>query len=72
MEETNGNKNNELLQYMGLATQWIIMLGVSLWLGMKLDLKISPNSKILTISFPLIALTFSLYQLIKKFTKPKK
>jgi hypothetical protein len=68
----NKQGNKELLQYAGLATQWLVMLGLSLWVGIYADKKISEKSRIFTVIFPLLALTFSLFQLIKKFNKPKK
>jgi hypothetical protein len=69
---SNKQDNKELLQYAGLATQWLVMLGLSLWAGIYADKKISEKSRIFTVIFPLLALTFSLFQLIKKFNKPKK
>ncbi|MES2479311.1 MAG: hypothetical protein V4561_09495 [Bacteroidota bacterium] len=68
----NKQSNKELMQYAGLATQWLIMLGLALWAGMAIDKRISANSRIATIVLPLIALTVSLWQLIKKFNKPRK
>jgi len=65
-------KNNELLQYAGLATQWLVMLAVALWIGMKIDKQISDSTRIFTISLPLLSLIVSLWQLIRKFDKPKK
>ena len=66
------DSNRELMQYAGLATQWLVMLGLALWAGMAIDKRISESSRIFTIVLPLLALTISLWQLIKKFTKPKK
>jgi hypothetical protein len=64
--------NKELMRYAGLATQWLVLLGLSLWAGMSIDKHISPQSRILTVLLPLLSLTVSLYQLIKKFNKPNK
>jgi hypothetical protein len=64
--------NNELMQYAGLATQWLVMLGLSLWAGIAIDKRISAASRIFTITLPLLALTVSLWQLIKKLNNPKK
>jgi hypothetical protein len=68
----NKKKNSDLLQYAGLATQWLVLLGVSLWIGMKLDGLISETARIFTIALPLLALIVSLWQLIRKLDKPKK
>ena len=64
--------NRELMQYAGLATQWLVMLGLAVWSGMAIDKKVSETSRLFTIALPLIALTISLWQLIKKLNKPKK
>lgn len=70
--EDRKKKNTELIQYAGLATQWLVLLGVSLWIGMKIDAQISETARIFTIALPLLALTVSLWQLIRKLDKPKK
>lgn len=67
----NKQSNKELMQYAGLATQWLIMLGLALWAGMAIDKRIGPNARMATIILPLIALSVSLWQLIKKFNKPR-
>lgn len=64
--------NKELLQYAGLATQWLVMIGLTLWLGMWLDKKLSDTSRILTVLLPLLAIIISLIQIIRKVNKPKK
>lgn len=64
--------NKEIMQYAGLATQWLVLLGLSLWAGIAIDKHIGPQSRILTVLLPLLSLTVSLYQLIKKFNKPNK
>ena len=71
MPEEKG-KYRELMQYAGLATQWLLMLGISLWIGMKIDAQISDTARLFTIGLPLIALILSLWQLIRKFDKPRK
>lgn len=65
-------KYNELMQYAGLATQWLVMLGLALWLGIKIDERISEKSRAFTIALPLLSLTVSLWLLVRKFNKPKK
>jgi hypothetical protein len=68
----NKQSNKELMQYASLATQWLVMLGLAVWAGMAIDKKVSETSRLFTIALPLIALTISLWQLIKKFNKPRK
>ncbi|MDI9319647.1 MAG: hypothetical protein QM530_04140 [Phycisphaerales bacterium] len=68
----NNQNNKELLQYAGLATQWLVMLGLSVWAGMAIDNRMNEHSRLFTIILPLLALSLSLWQLIRKFNKPKK
>ncbi|HTN17936.1 MAG TPA: hypothetical protein VL092_09665 [Chitinophagaceae bacterium] len=68
----NKKSNRELMQYAGLATQWLVMLGLALWAGMAIDKRISENARLFTIALPLLALIISLWQLIKKLNQPKK
>jgi hypothetical protein len=70
MSEKKQN-NKELMQYAGLATQWLVMLGLAVWAGMAIDKRVSETSRAFTIILPLAALTISLWQLIRKFNKPK-
>lgn len=64
--------NKELLQYAGLASQWLAMIGIALWAGIWVDKQISETSRIATIALPLLAIILSLWRLIIKFNKPKK
>lgn len=70
--KANQPRNREWMQYVGLGTQWLVMLGLSVWAGMAIDRRIGPQSRIFTIILPLVALAVSLYNLIKKLNKPKK
>ncbi len=60
------------LRYAGLATQWLVMLGVAVFAGIKLDAWLNWKFPVCTIVFPSAALILSLWQLIKEFSKPKK
>jgi F0F1-type ATP synthase assembly protein I len=64
--------NNNMMRYAGLATQWMAMLGIAVWIGWKLDKLTGWKFPLFIISLPLIALCVSLWQLIKEFNKPKK
>jgi len=59
------------LRYAGLATQWLVMLLIAVWAGIKLDQKIH-SSPVCTILFPLVAVFLLLWQVIKEFGKPQK
>ena len=55
-------RNNELLKYGGLATQIIVTLGVTIFIGIKLD-------KYLNIKFPIATITLPLLVLVSLFWK---
>lgn len=68
MAQDKGN----MMRYAGLATQWMVMMGLGVWLGLKLDKYLNWGSvPLFTILFPLIALVVSLWQIIKEFNKKK-
>jgi len=60
------------MHYAGLATQWMAMLGVSVWAGYKIDKWINWKFPLFLILFPLISLSVSLWQIIKDSSKTKK
>ncbi len=62
-----------LMQYLGLATQWLVMLLVFLWLGFKADEYLFERKyPVFTIGLPMLALGFSLWRLVSKLNKPGK
>ncbi len=60
------------MKYAGLATQWMVMLLLAVWAGLKLDALLNLKMPLLLILFPLISLSLSLWQLIRELNKPKK
>ncbi len=60
------------MRYAGLATQWLIMLGVAVWAGYKIDRWANLKFPLFLILFPLISLSLSLWQIIKESNKPHK
>ncbi|NBU81674.1 MAG: hypothetical protein EBS55_08515, partial [Flavobacteriaceae bacterium] len=65
-----GMKNqNSALRFAGLATQWMVMLGLAVWAGLKLDVLVPIGFPLFLITLPLVALTVSLYKLIKELDK---
>jgi hypothetical protein len=65
-------QENAVLKYAGLATQWMVMLGLGVWGGMKIDKALGLSLPVFLVLLPLIALIVSLYSLIKSLSKPKK
>lgn len=64
--------NREWMQYVGLGTQWLVMLALAVWAGIAIDQRVGPQSRLFTVLLPLLAIAVSLYNLIKKLSKPKK
>ena len=56
------------LRFAGLATQWAVMLGAAVWGGLWLDERMGMKA-LWVIVLPVVALGFSLYQLIKELGK---
>ena len=65
-------KTNEAMRYVGLGTQWAVMLGLAVWGGLELDKLTDWKVPVFLILLPLLALGFSLWQLIRSLNKPKK
>ena len=63
-------KNSSALRYAGWGTQMLVLLGLAVWGGIKLDQRIGIKALFVVI-FPMIALIASLYQLIKTLNKNK-
>ena len=56
--------NRSALQYLGLATQIMVSLALSVWAGMQLDRWIGVFP-LLTVLFPLIVLIVLFYKIIR-------
>ena len=63
-----GDKTNALMRYASLATQWLVMLGIAVWAGLKLDERLGFKA-LFIIVLPLAALILSLWQLIRSLGK---
>ena len=63
--------NRLLWQYAGLATQLLVTLGASLYLGNWLDNKIGWSGALLVWILPLLALMATLFKLIRDTSNKK-
>lgn len=61
---------NSWLQYSSYALQLLVMIGLAVWGGIKLDEKFG-IAPLLTILLPLLVLSGTFYKLIKETTKRK-
>ena len=64
--------SNDTLKYAGMATQWLVTLGVAVWLGWLVDAKLKWKFPICVIVFPLVALVGLFWLLMKDLNDPKK
>lgn len=69
---SNDRDTRSTLRYVGLGSQMMAMLLAGVWGGWKLDGWIGWEVPVLTIVLPLIALCYSLYQIIREFNKKTK
>ena len=65
-------RSQTTLRYAGLATQWMVLMGVSAWGGYKIDKLIGWKFPLLLIVFALGALAFSFWQLLNELNKKGK
>lgn len=61
----NENKRNDLLKYMGMATQLFVLLFLLLWLGKKLDAYLAFEKPVFMLIFILLGLGAYLYKVYK-------
>ncbi|MEE6186024.1 hypothetical protein PIECOFPK_01122 [Mycovorax composti] len=59
------------LRYLGLTAQLLVLIGLSLYAGIKLDEKLSV-SPLFTLILPLLILASTFYKLIKETSKKNK
>lgn len=59
------------MRYLGLGTQWMVLLLLAVWGGMKADDELQWRFPLFTVLLPLIALIYSLWKLIQEFSNPQ-
>ena len=69
---TPKNNMSNPMRYAGLATQWLLVLLLAVWGGIKGDHLLAWRFPILTIILPLLALCLLFWQLLKELNKPNK
>lgn len=62
------NKYGNAMKYAALGTQMMVLLGLGVFGGMKLDEKLK-TSPLFVVVLPVVALLFSLYQLYRQLVK---
>lgn len=64
------NKRNDIMKYASLGTQMIVLLGLGVWGGLKLDEKLN-TAPLFLVLLPVLALFISLYQLYRQLVSKK-
>ena len=62
------NKTTALMRYAGLATQWLVMLGLAVWGGLRLDAWLHFRA-LFVVLLPVAALVVSIWQLLRSLNK---
>ncbi len=60
------------MKFLGLGTQWAVMLLLASWGGYELDQRTGWKFPVFLIVLPLLALGYSLWSLIRELNKPGK
>jgi F0F1-type ATP synthase assembly protein I len=72
VEQNNKNGGNvNAMRYAALGTQMMVLLGLGVWGGLKLDARLQ-TSPLFLVVLPVVALVISLVQLYRQLVKPKK
>lgn len=61
----------EAMKYVGLGTQMLVLLGIAVWGGIELDKKTGFSFPLFVVLFPVIALFYALYSLIRSLNNKK-
>jgi hypothetical protein len=65
------NPNHDLLKYAGMATQFFIAIGLSVFIGIKLDQWLHISFPVLVWVIPLLVIVSLIYKLIKETNRKK-
>jgi len=69
-QQHNRNKNTELIRYASLGTQFLVSLGLAVFLGLKADEWLKISAPLLIWLLPLVVLLGMLYKILKDTSKP--
>ena len=70
-QDTKENGQGNVMKYAAVGTQMLVLLGLGVWGGLKLDEKLHTNPLFLVL-FSVISLFVSLYYLYRQLVGPKK
>jgi hypothetical protein len=67
----NNNRNTTLMKYAGMATQFLVSIGISVYLGYKLDGWLHISFPVFVWTIPLLVIIVMLYKVIKETNSKK-
>lgn len=67
----NSGNNRDLMKYAGLATQMFVAIGLSVFIGIKLDEWLNISFPLLVWVIPLLVIVSLIYKLIKETNNKK-
>lgn len=70
MPQKENKNNSRLMQYAGMATQFLVSIGIGVFAGLKLDKWINLKFPLLVWILPLLIIIFTTYTLVKQSSKP--
>jgi hypothetical protein len=70
-QQRNTNSNKDLMRYAGLGTQFLVSLGLAVFLGLKADKWLKISAPLLIWLLPLIVLVGMLYKIVIDTSKPR-
>lgn len=68
---SNNKSYRETMKYVGLGTQMLVLLAIAVWGGIELDKKTGFSFPLFVVLFPVIALFYALYSLIRSLNNKK-
>jgi Putative F0F1-ATPase subunit Ca2+/Mg2+ transporter len=69
---SNSNNNHNLIRYAGMSTQMLVVIGVSVFIGLKADRWLKLSIPLLVWLLPLLALCGIFYKIARDTSKRKK
>lgn len=71
MQTQQKKSNTQLMQYAGMAMQFLVSIGIGVFLGLKLDKWMGFKFPLLVWLLPLLIIIIITYKMIKDTAKPK-
>ncbi|MEP6615273.1 MAG: AtpZ/AtpI family protein [Ginsengibacter sp.] len=71
MEPVKNNNNSQMWRYAGLASQFLVSIGIGVFIGVKLDQWMKPGLPVFVWVLPLLMMAGIIFRLIKDTSSRK-